>query len=268
MHAKAQHILQSLRHQSNDAVSFDELSSQFPWYATAWLGKCLQEGVSAESLEKLALTVHEPLRLQTLLSPAVYPQAIMEKAAEPEVSIGEEEEPVTEEVVATASGEESAMSQAAENAGMVQTALEAVETIAEEKPALMASPEASSDSEDELLFQPYHTVDYFASQGIKVDAMLQPTNRFDRQLMSFTQWLKTMKRIQHQGEAKPNDPAVDAQADASVAAKEVVTEAMAEVLEKQGKHAQAIDLYTKLTLLHPEKSVFFAAQIEKLKQAK
>jgi hypothetical protein len=151
---------------------------------------------------------------------------------------------------------------------MVHAALEAVETIAEEKPAMMASPETSSDAEDELLFQPYHTVDYFASQGIKVDAMLQPTNRFDRQLMSFTQWLKTMKRIQHQGEAKPNDPAVDAQADASVAAKEVVTEAMAEVLEKQGKHAQAIDLYTKLTLLHPEKSVFFAAQIEKLKQAK
>jgi hypothetical protein len=268
MHAKAQHILQSLRHQSNDAVSFDDFSSQFPWYATAWLGKCLEEGISAESLEKLALTVHDPLRLQTLLSPAVYPQAVMEKVAEPAAPIGEknETEPVVE--ITTASSEETAGNQAAENAGMVHAALEAVETIAEEKPAMMASPETSSDAEDELLFQPYHTVDYFASQGIKVDAMLQPTNRFDRQLMSFTQWLKTMKRIQHQGEAKPNDPAVDAQADASVAAKEVVTEAMAEVLEKQGKHAQAIDLYTKLTLLHPEKSVFFAAQIEKLKQAK
>jgi hypothetical protein len=266
MHAKAQHILQSLRHQSNDAVSFDELSSQFPWYATAWLGKCLQEGVSAESLEKLALTVHDPLRLKTLLTPAVYPQALMEKVVEPELPIEKEEEP--EAAVPTEVREEITATQPAENAGMVQAALEAVETISEEKPALIASPETASDAEDELLFQPYYTVDYFASQGIKVDAMLQPTNRFDRQLMSFTQWLKTMKRIQHQGEAKPNDPAVDAQADASVATKEVVTEAMAEVLEKQGKHAQAIDLYTKLTLLHPEKSVFFAAQIEKLKQAK
>jgi hypothetical protein len=268
MHAKAQHILQSIRHQSNEAASFDELSSQFPWYATAWLGKCLEDGLSAESMEKLALTVHDPLRLQTLLSPAVYPQAVMEKVAEPDVSIEEEIEPATEAEVPTVAREESAAAQAADNAGMVQAALESVETMADEKPALITSPETSSDSEDELLFQPYHTVDYFASQGIKVDAMLQPTNRFDRQLMSFTQWLKTMKRIQHQGEAKPNDPAVDAQADASVAAKEVVTEAMAEVLEKQGKHAQAIDLYTKLTLLHPEKSVFFAAQIEKLKQAK
>lgn len=268
MHAKAQHILQSLRHQSNEAVSFDELSSQFPWYATAWLGKCMQDGVSETCLGKLALTVHDPLRMQTLLAPAVYPLSVMEQVAETEPSSGEANESETKEEVPVASPETTTDSPAAENAGMVQAALEAVEAIAEEKPALIASTEPGSDTEDELLFQPYHTVDYFASQGIKVDAMLQPTNRFDRQLMSFTQWLKTMKRIQHQGEAKPNDPAVDAQADASVAAKEVVTEAMAEVLEKQGKHAQAIDLYTKLTLLHPEKSVFFAAQIEKLKQAK
>jgi hypothetical protein len=267
MHAKAQHILQSLRHQSNDAHSFDELSSQFPWYATAWLGKCIEEGVSENSLAKLGLTVHDPLRMQTLLAPAVYPLAGLEQVAVPEPSVEEANEPEMKEEEPVVSPE-TIESPITENAGMVQAALESVETIAEERPALIASTEPASESEDEMLFQPYHTVDYFASQGIKVEGMLQPTNRFDRQLMCFTQWLKTMKRIQQQEGAKPNDSAVDAQADASVAAKEVVTEAMAEVLEKQGKHAQAIDLYTKLTLLHPEKSVFFAAQIEKLKQAK
>ena len=61
-------------------------------------------------------------------------------------------------------------------------------------------------------------------------------------------------------------PKVDAQATASVVPKEVVTEAMAEVLLKQGKLDQAIALYAKLTLLHPEKSVFFATQIQKIKE--
>jgi tetratricopeptide (TPR) repeat protein len=266
MHAKAQHILHSLRHQSSEAISYDELSNQYPWYPTAWLGKYLEGGLSDDSLAKLGLTVHNPLQLQSMLSPAVYPQPMPEIEAIPE-----QEAPA--EVAAPTENEEQANvppteSETSEPSGMVQAALESVETVSEEPPALLANSGAAADTDDELLFQPYHTVDYFASQGIKVDAMLQATNRFDRQLMSFTQWLKTMKRLQQQDVSKPNDPRVDAQADASVAAKEVVTEAMAEVLEKQGKHDQAIDLYSKLTLLHPEKSVFFAARIENLKQLK
>ena len=47
---------------------------------------------------------------------------------------------------------------------------------------------------------------------------------------------------------------------------EVLTETMADVLIKQGKLSQAIDLYRKLSLLHPEKSVYFATRIEELKQ--
>jgi len=47
--------------------------------------------------------------------------------------------------------------------------------------------------------------------------------------------------------------------------KDVITEAMVAVLEKQGKYQKAIDTLGKLILLHPEKSTFFAAQIENLK---
>ena len=43
---------------------------------------------------------------------------------------------------------------------------------------------------------------------------------------------------------------------------------MADVLARQGMRPQAIAVYQKLSLLHPEKSVFFAAQIEKLKAEK
>ena len=101
-----------------------------------------------------------------------------------------------------------------------------------------------------------------------MDASQLGTTRFDTQLKSFTQWLKTMKRINYQTGEMNSDPLVEQQAKASVLAKEIVTEAMADVLARQGMRPQAIAVYQKLSLLHPEKSVFFAAQIEKLKAEK
>jgi hypothetical protein len=61
------------------------------------------------------------------------------------------------------------------------------------------------------------------------------------------------------------DPVVEAQAVESNTGKEVVTEAMALVLEKQDKFDKAIAIYEKLLLLHPEKGALFAARIEDLK---
>jgi hypothetical protein len=45
----------------------------------------------------------------------------------------------------------------------------------------------------------------------------------------------------------------------------VLTEAMAEVLVKQGKSEKAIEMYQKLSLLNPSKSAYFAAKIESIK---
>jgi ABC-type uncharacterized transport system substrate-binding protein len=47
--------------------------------------------------------------------------------------------------------------------------------------------------------------------------------------------------------------------------KEIVTETMAEVLEKQGKYFKAISLYEKLSFLNPDKSTYFANKIQQLK---
>ena len=62
------------------------------------------------------------------------------------------------------------------------------------------------------------------------------------------------------------DPVVEAQAVESNTGKEVVTEAMAQVLEKQDKFDKAITIYEKLILLYPEKGALFAARIEDLKK--
>ena len=50
------------------------------------------------------------------------------------------------------------------------------------------------------------------------------------------------------------------------AAKSVYTETLAEIYAKQGLTSQAIEVYSKLILLYPEKSTYFASLIENLKQ--
>jgi hypothetical protein len=121
-----------------------------------------------------------------------------------------------------------------------------------------------------LIFEPYHTVDYFASQGIKLGQEEKPKDRFGQQLKSFTQWLKTIKNIPPAEMAKElgkgGDQKVINLAEHSLDDREIVTEAMAEVWAKQGKTEKAIDIYSKLSLQNPAKSAYFAGLIEQLKQ--
>jgi hypothetical protein len=121
-----------------------------------------------------------------------------------------------------------------------------------------------------LLFEPYHTIDYFASQGIKLKDADKGTDKFSQQLRSFTDWLKTMKKIPAAEIAKQaetvTEKKVEQMAAHSLQDGDVVTEAMAEVWVKQGNITKAIDLYSKLSLQEPAKSVYFAAKIEELKK--
>ncbi|MEO7394795.1 MAG: hypothetical protein ABIU11_07600 [Chitinophagaceae bacterium] len=122
----------------------------------------------------------------------------------------------------------------------------------------------------EFTFEPYHTVDYFASQGIKFKEEDKPVDKFGQQLKSFTDWLKIMKRLPVSEIAKTLQPAieqkVDQLAEHSLQDRDVITEAMAEVWEKQGNTTKAIEIYGKLSLLDPPKSTYFAAKIEGLKK--
>ncbi len=123
---------------------------------------------------------------------------------------------------------------------------------------------------DALLFEPFHTVDYFASQGIKLSQEEIPKDKFGKQLMSFTAWLKTMKKLPAAEAAKSMDPQAEQKVEHlaahSVSSPEVVTETMAEVWMKQGQPQKAAEVYHKLSLLYPSKKVYFAAKLEDLKQ--
>jgi hypothetical protein len=125
-------------------------------------------------------------------------------------------------------------------------------------------------NEPELVFESYHTIDYFASQGIKLKLDELPKDKLAQQLKSFTEWLRSMKRIAPTEEITSTEDihqlsSIQRFAEHSVEAREIVTEAMAEVWAKQGNRAKAIAIYEKLSLLNPAKSAYFASRISALK---
>ena len=122
----------------------------------------------------------------------------------------------------------------------------------------------------DITFEPYHTVDYFASQGIKLSQTDVSNDQFGKQLKSFTEWLKTMKKlpttaITHNtdgvGERKVENLAAH-----SLQNTDIITESMAEVWVKQGNIQKASEVYNKLSLQNPSKRAYFAAKIESLKK--
>ena len=140
-----------------------------------------------------------------------------------------------------------------------------------QRPAFVASlPSGSKAIQQEvpLAFEPYHTIDYFASQGIQFKPEDIPSDKFGQQLKSFTEWIKAMKRLPLSEMGKSIDPKeekkVEQLAGNSLQQNEVVTEAMAAIWIKQGNPAKAREIYTKLSLLEPSKSAYFANRINDL----
>jgi hypothetical protein len=122
---------------------------------------------------------------------------------------------------------------------------------------------------ESIVFAPYHMIDYFASQGIKLTIEENPSDPLTKQLKSFTDWLKVMKKLPVQSiTEKTDEKEVDRirhYAAHSIDEREILTESMAEVLAKQGMYENAIALYQKLSLIYPPKSAYFASRIEQLK---
>ncbi len=121
---------------------------------------------------------------------------------------------------------------------------------------------------EELLFEPLFASDYFASQGIKLSAEIKSDDKLGKQLKSFTEWLKTMKKADAGKLPETSgitDRAVSDMAEKSNTTAQIVTESMADVYIQQGKPNKAIEIYEQLSLHNPSKSVFFADKIKSLK---
>lgn len=141
----------------------------------------------------------------------------------------------------------------------------------DDKQVVAVPEEPKAEEESPIVFQSYHTIDYFASQGIRLQQADFTKDRLGQQLKSFTEWLRSMKKLPS-AEGPPVGPEDDTRqqvviqnAATSIEEKEVVTEAMAEVWVKQGNNEKAAEIYHKLSLQNPSKSFYFAAKIDQLK---
>jgi len=222
---------------------------------------------SVEAMEIIPIAEPEKAAEEQNMADSEKESSVLDAGAENiEPVVAEQEIPQHEQAVVTDAGDHDATempeSMNAAGAGMETGATD-------EKPLLKTIIETPGAKND-LLFEPYHTVDYFASQGIKLGKQeTDPKDKLGRQLKSFTDWLKTMKKLPQVSIdkilAENEESKVVEDAIHSIENKEVITEAMAEVFEKQGMHEKAAGIYQKLSLLNPSKSAYFAARIEALK---
>lgn len=277
-------LTQSLFQKSLDDSSLEEIQSfikQYPYFAPAQFLLLKRLNPSSEEYknqyQKALLFHHDPLSLNQLLNDqaddeslwAQHLETLLEPAEEPK---REEINPDSDVVVET----EPPVVEAIEE----ENRIEETPDIGEPVPSTMESQikeEASSldvvaqSPAPELTFEPFHTVDYFASQGIKLSLEETPKDQLGKQLKSFTEWLKTMKRLPSADLNKSVDKIAERKvehlAEDSVQNSEVVTEAMAEVWAHQGNHPKAIEIYNKLSLLNPSKRAYFASKIDSLKKS-
>ena len=248
-----------------------EYADRHPHFGAAQLlltKKMQVENIPAynEQLQKTILFFHNPLWVKKILNDTGDATVIEKKKEEPIETI---EEKIIEAPLIEIKEEE--LVNVADSTSLPDETEEIASTENDdsiELPTFKFEPIESSKSE--LLFEPFHTVDYFASQGINFKEEEKTTDKFGKQLRSFTDWLKTMKRLPSVENSISEEPLankkVEQMAEHSIQEREILTIAMAEVWEKQGNKAKAIDIYSKLSLLEPSKSPYFAAKIEELKK--
>ena len=282
MNVRLNQLVKSLlQKESLDQCSLPELTAfaeKNPYFGAAQL--LLTKKVQTEQpekyneqLQKTLLFFHNPLWVEHLLNDTGLAEISKSRKEEEPVS----QQPEESTAIAPASLQDSIWTD--ESIPVIvatpqteATIAEARSSVAEENPAIVPSIqiENAASTEPALTFEPFFTVDYFASQGVKFKEEEKPVDKFGQQLKSFTDWLKAMKRLPVTEMAKSvetqAEQKVEQLAGQSIADREVVTEAMAEVWEKQGNVAKAIELYSKLSLLEPSKSPYFAAKIEDLKK--
>lgn len=269
IHALAQSLLGKASVEECSLDEITELVNRYPYFAPAqflFLQKLKQENAAqhVSQLQKSVLYYHDALAFEFFInSDQFYTEINFHESSEPSFNNEQPEEKtshnVTEEFIDEIFPKEKTGETEQQIAGAIENVL-----MQEEKQ--MDAPVENNA----LAFEPYHTVDYFASLGIKLSQEEAPKDKFGKQLKSFTEWLKTMKRIPASEISKNADVTTESKvqhlAEDSVHDADVITEAMAEVWIKQGDRDKALKIYEQLSLLNPSKKAYFAHQIENLKR--
>ena len=279
-------IQQFFRKDNLDQVSKDELQKFVADYPYATVGHILLAKKEADAgndseefLRDTALYLNNPLWLQWILDDSKFHEQkeliVRERqpeyiAPDPMSGIETEVDIPLEETVGSGNLITDQEPVLAPEAGSSVTAIEPPETDTFSESEAEADDtdksEEETDKKELPVFQSYHTVDYFASQGIRLQPSDLGKDKLGQQLRSFTDWLRSMKKLPQtaSGDEDPSEQTVRVIAEHSIEEREVLTEAMAEVWAKQGNRQKASEIYRKLSLLNPAKSAYFAAKIDQL----
>jgi len=280
MNVTLDHLANSFLHidsvEQCNIQDLQKLADQYPYFGAVQLllAKKLQAGNEDQykkQLQKASLYFNNPLWMEQLLK-ETGTAAIIPSATFDDVEI---KKPVIPETPVNAISKETEIKAELliqENEELIDDENQEPEPLEEVKfegfPTLKMTPVDPGNKE--LVFEPYHTVDYFASQGIKFSEEVIHQDKLDKQLKSFTEWLKVLKQTPVSAITQLIEPAseqkVEELAGQSIQDREVITEAMADVWKKQGNPDKAIEIYNKLSLLDASKRPYFAAKIEELKK--
>ena len=115
--------------------------------------------------------------------------------------------------------------------------------------------------EEEIITEPKTIVEqgYKEVENLLIedDISSESLSEEETELSSFAVWLQSLQRIEIEEEG----------GEELELESEVASETLAEILHVQGYSNRAIEMYYQLQLKYPEKSSFFAAQIEKIKSS-
>lgn len=265
-------LFQSLYNQAFAGANLEKIAEQYPYFSVAHYFRLQQQqaagNVSEDTAAKAALHFANPYLLQHQLTATAI---IAEERPLPETmeAAPPADKPVSE-ITATRENESFDHRVEVEETPVEvinESSSESITADSHTKEPEVPVTKAAKDDQAPLLFEPLHTTDYFASQGIKLSEVVLSGDKVGRQLKSFTEWLKTMKKVHPEGVKEKKgfiDPSVQKMADKSNAEEEVITESMADVYIQQGKTNKAKEIYEKLSLLNPSKSAYFAAKLSEI----
>jgi|GEM_PF-629634 len=142
--------------------------------------------------------------------------------------------------------------------------------------------EAEEFTGNELTFQPLYTEDYFAYKKLKSPADADALDeKGAREMKSFTSWLRQLKQNfsdksskdwyhqqlgkMYEDEAPEVSERVEKMAIDSITLQDdIISETLAEIWSSQKQYKKAISVYQKLSLLYPDKNLYFAQKIKDL----
>lgn len=293
-HLLVQQWLQEALPENDLSASLQNLSETFPFFSAAHLlrfQKVSSDNENSAAWKKeAALHVYNPLQLESTPDDKMFQMPFDEKATETWTEVETTEAIIPEEKIVEAEPiiPERALTKEDDAPAHIdpETIAEPILDEPEEEevtrqdtvnfdsgggePALKIPSINLGAPAGNITFEPYHTVDYFASQGIKLTKNEVTNDQFGKQLKSFTDWLKTMKKLPTTAITHNTDGAgerkVENLAAHSLQNTDIITESMAEVWIKQGNLQKASEVYNKLSLQNPSKKAYFAAKIESLKK--